>query len=151
MGVRAVIEPLDSGHAIGLGPAWRRRCAIAPGDTVGVDLFSEGPQRDGLADDLAEALRSAILALWGFAAPTEPSLRPVGVDAGTPIYELVEPERPTGFEELPSALNVSAQAATSLLRGPDVALTRLGEWLHLSLRLVGPVLLGSPCCRSGAE
>jgi hypothetical protein len=33
-------------------------------------------------------------------------------------------------------------AATSLLRGPDEALTALGEWLYMALRLLGPVLLG---------
>ncbi|MGH8776827.1 MAG: YdeI/OmpD-associated family protein [Jiangellaceae bacterium] len=58
MGVRAVVEPLDDGHGILLGPAWRRDCGIAPGDTVEVVLFPEGPQRDDLADDIAEALRA---------------------------------------------------------------------------------------------
>ena len=56
MGVRAVIEPLDAGWGIVLGPAWRRDCGIAPGDTVDVILEPEGPQRDDLADDLAAAL-----------------------------------------------------------------------------------------------
>ena len=59
LGVRAVIEPVDDGHVIVLGPAWRRDCGIAPGDTVEVVLFPEGPQRDDLADDIATALRAA--------------------------------------------------------------------------------------------
>ena len=32
MGVRAVVEPLDDGRGILLGPAWRRDYGIAPGD-----------------------------------------------------------------------------------------------------------------------
>jgi uncharacterized protein YjbI with pentapeptide repeats len=48
-----------------------------------------------------------------------------------------------GWDELPSALLFSTQATTALLRGPDSrALTTLGEWLHIALRLIGPVLLG---------
>jgi hypothetical protein len=39
-----------------LGPAWRRDCGIAPGDTVTVVLTPEGPQRGGLAVDVAAAL-----------------------------------------------------------------------------------------------
>jgi hypothetical protein len=56
MGVRAVIEPLGEGHGILLGPAWRRDCGIAPGDAVTVVLTPEGPQREGLAADVAAAL-----------------------------------------------------------------------------------------------
>jgi len=55
-GVRAVIEPLDSGSGILLGPAWRRGCGIGPGDVVEVVLFPEGPQRTDLAPDVAAAL-----------------------------------------------------------------------------------------------
>lgn len=54
--VRAVIEPLGDGLAIGLGPAWRRDRGIGPGDTVDVVLEPEGPQRSDLAEDLAAAL-----------------------------------------------------------------------------------------------
>ena len=39
-----------------LGPAWRRDCGLAAGDTVDVSLEPEGPQRDDLADDVAAAL-----------------------------------------------------------------------------------------------
>jgi hypothetical protein len=56
MGVRAVVEPLDDGRGILLGPAWRRDCGIAPGDEVAVVLAPEGPQRDDLPPDLAAAL-----------------------------------------------------------------------------------------------
>ncbi len=56
MGVRAVIEPLGDGRGILLGPAWRRDCGIGPGDEVTVVLEPEGPQREELADDVADAL-----------------------------------------------------------------------------------------------
>ena len=58
MGVRAVIEPLENGHGIVLGAAWRRDCGVAPGDRVTVALDPEGPQRDDLADDLRQALEA---------------------------------------------------------------------------------------------
>lgn len=58
MGVRAVVEAIDQGWGIVLGPAWRRDCGIAPGDTVDVVLHPEGPQRDDLADDIATALEA---------------------------------------------------------------------------------------------
>lgn len=54
--VRAVVETLDDGWGILLGPAWRRDCGIAPGDSVMVTLAPEGPQLDDLADDLRAAL-----------------------------------------------------------------------------------------------
>jgi hypothetical protein len=56
MGVRAVVEAVDGGHGIVLGPAWRRDCGVGPGDTVEVMLAPEGPQRDDLPADLAAAL-----------------------------------------------------------------------------------------------
>jgi hypothetical protein len=56
MAVRAVVEPLDGGWAILLGPAWRRDCGVAAGDEVDVVLWPEGPQRDELAEDVAAAL-----------------------------------------------------------------------------------------------
>jgi hypothetical protein len=62
MAVRAVVEPLDDGWVILLGPAWRRDCGIAPGDQVDVVLWQEGPQRDDLPEDLAEALDAEPLA-----------------------------------------------------------------------------------------
>jgi len=59
MGVRAVVEPLDGGFGIFLGPAWRRDCGIAAGDTVSVELAPEGPQRDDLALDFCAALEAS--------------------------------------------------------------------------------------------
>jgi hypothetical protein len=87
---------------------------------------------------------SVIFAFWGFAAP-DPPPRPVAVDAqGALVYESQpKSDRPAGWDELPTALRYSAQATTALLRGPDVrALTPIGEWLQIALRLIGPVLLG---------
>ena len=55
MGIRGVIESLADGRGVVLGPAWRRDCGLAAGDTVDVDLRPEGPQRDDLAEDLADA------------------------------------------------------------------------------------------------
>jgi hypothetical protein len=59
MDVRAVIEPLEEGHGILLGPAWRRDCGIGPGRVVDVVLEPEGPQRGDLAPDVAAALEAA--------------------------------------------------------------------------------------------
>ena len=56
MGVRGVIEQLADGRGVVLGPAWRRDCGLAAGDSVDVVLRPEGPQRDELADDIASAL-----------------------------------------------------------------------------------------------
>lgn len=58
MGVRAVVEPLGDGQGILLGAAWRRDCGIGPGDVVEVVLAPEGPQRAGLAPDVAAALQA---------------------------------------------------------------------------------------------
>ena len=56
MRVRAVVEPAGEGYGFTLGPAWQRDCAVAVGDEVSVAIEPEGPQRDGLADDVAAAL-----------------------------------------------------------------------------------------------
>ena len=58
MRVRAVIEPFADGHGFILGPAWRRDCGVAAGDEVTVVIEPEEPQRDGLADDVAAALKA---------------------------------------------------------------------------------------------
>jgi hypothetical protein len=58
MPVRAVVEPLDDGWAVLLGPAWRRDCGVAPGDQVDVVLWPEGPQRGDLPADVAAALEA---------------------------------------------------------------------------------------------
>ena len=56
MDLRGVVEPLDSGRGVVLGPAWRRDRHLESGAEVDVMLEPEGPQRDDLADDLAAAL-----------------------------------------------------------------------------------------------
>jgi hypothetical protein len=56
MDVRGVIEPLEAGRGLVLGPAWRRDRHLDAGENVDVMLEPEGPQRDDLADDVAAAL-----------------------------------------------------------------------------------------------
>ena len=54
--MRAVLERRNDGWAFKLGPMWMRDCGVAVGEKVKVELAPEGPQRDGLAPDLAAAL-----------------------------------------------------------------------------------------------
>jgi hypothetical protein len=54
--LRAVIELIDGRPAVVLGPAWRRDCGVAFGDSVEVSLSPEGTQRADLPLDLAAAL-----------------------------------------------------------------------------------------------
>lgn len=54
--VRAVIETLEDGRGIVLGPAWLCDRDVSVGDVVDVVLAPEGPQRDDLDDDIAAAL-----------------------------------------------------------------------------------------------
>jgi bacteriocin resistance YdeI/OmpD-like protein/uncharacterized protein DUF1905 len=56
--VRGALEESGRGHLLPLGPAWRRDNGLKPGDVVEVALAAEGPQRDGLAKDIAAALRA---------------------------------------------------------------------------------------------
>ena len=42
-----------------LPPAWRRDCAIAPGQRVSVELAAEGPQVEALPEDVAAALETS--------------------------------------------------------------------------------------------
>jgi hypothetical protein len=56
--VRGVVEPLSSGRAFTLGPAWRRDCGVEPGRQVTVVIEAEGPQRANLAPDVAAALEA---------------------------------------------------------------------------------------------
>ena len=56
MDIRGVIEPLDAGRGIVLGPAWRRDRHLEAGAHVDAMLEPEGPQRDDLAGDIATAL-----------------------------------------------------------------------------------------------
>jgi uncharacterized protein YjbI with pentapeptide repeats len=87
-------------------------------------------------------LAGVVLAFWGFPATT-PTFRPAGVDrSGTLVYQQQPAQPPAGLGRLPDAIRFSARSATALLRGPDRALTPLGEWLEIGLRFAGPVLLG---------
>lgn len=54
--VRGPLEKRSSGYVLPLGPACRRDTGLAPGDSVTVVLRVEGPQREGLAEDLRAAL-----------------------------------------------------------------------------------------------
>ncbi|MEJ3652484.1 YdeI/OmpD-associated family protein [Actinomycetes bacterium KLBMP 9759] len=58
MPVRGRMEPLDSGSGVVLGPAWRRACGLAVGDSVDVELAPEGPQRADLAPDIVAAFHA---------------------------------------------------------------------------------------------
>jgi hypothetical protein len=87
-------------------------------------------------------LAGIILAFWGFpGAP--PSFGPTAVDpSGALLYQQQPVDSPPGIGRLPDTIRFSARSATALLRGPDRALTPLGEWLEIGLRFTGPVLLG---------
>ncbi|WP_205690095.1 YdeI/OmpD-associated family protein [Caulobacter sp. SLTY] len=56
MAYRGVLEAQDGAWVMRLGAAWRRDCGLAAGDVVDVMLTPEGPQREGLAPDIASAL-----------------------------------------------------------------------------------------------
>ena len=54
--VRAVIEPAGDGFGFTLGPTSPSGRGVTVGDEVTVEIAPEGPQRDDLAEDIAEAL-----------------------------------------------------------------------------------------------
>jgi hypothetical protein len=56
LGLRAVVETLDDGFGIVLGPAWQRDRRVRDGQEVSVVLQPEGPQRGDLDPDVAAAL-----------------------------------------------------------------------------------------------
>lgn len=56
MPVRGTVETTGEGHGFTVGPAWLRDCDVTVGDTATVEIEPEGPQRDDLADDIADAL-----------------------------------------------------------------------------------------------
>ena len=58
---------LDNGtYRLKVGKAWRHDCPFAPGDEVSLVLWPEGPQADGLPEDLTAALEAepAVFAFW---------------------------------------------------------------------------------------
>jgi uncharacterized protein YjbI with pentapeptide repeats len=87
-------------------------------------------------------LAGMLLAFWGFPSGP-PSFRPTAVSPeGALVYQQQPSPPPPGIARLPEAIRFSARSATALLRGPDRPLTPLGEWLEISLRFAGPLLLG---------
>jgi hypothetical protein len=54
--VRGNVESYDGRPGFTVGPAWLRGSTLAAGDRVEVEIAPEGPQRDELAEDVAEAL-----------------------------------------------------------------------------------------------
>ena len=54
--VRGTIAPSGSRWAFTVSPMWLRDASVAAGDDVIVELAPEGPQRAGLAEDIAAAL-----------------------------------------------------------------------------------------------
>jgi hypothetical protein len=95
-----------------------------------------------LAVVVVVVLSGIMLAFWGFPS-RQTSFRPVTVDrGGALVYQQQPDDPPPGLGQVPEAIRFSARSATALLRGPDRALTPLGEWLDIGLRFAGPVLLG---------
>lgn len=85
-----------------------------------------------------------LFGLVGFApvAP-EQQFEAAGVTASGGLrYEVASREAPRGLHRVDDGVLFAAQATTALLRGPERPLEPMGEWLHLGLRLVGPVLIG---------
>lgn len=64
--VRGPLSYEDGTYRLRLGKAWRRDCPFAPGDEVSAVLWAEGPQADGLPEDLVAALEAepAAFAFW---------------------------------------------------------------------------------------
>ncbi|MBV7328634.1 YdeI/OmpD-associated family protein [Chloroflexi bacterium TSY] len=54
--IRSLLKEKDGVYLISLGAAWRRDSGIEAGDTVTVSLEPEGPQRETIAKDIADAL-----------------------------------------------------------------------------------------------
>jgi uncharacterized protein YjbI with pentapeptide repeats len=87
-------------------------------------------------------LAGILLAFWGFPSGP-PSFRPTAVNPeGALVFQQQPTAPPPGIARLPEGIRFSARSATALLRGPDRPLTPLGEWVEISLRFVGPLLLG---------
>jgi hypothetical protein len=109
--MRGVVDRVDAGHVIVLGPAWNRdRLALTDGATVDVAIHPEGPQRDDLAPDVAAALdaspeagaffdslaqfyRQAYLR-WIDATKRRPDQRPVRIAEVVALLEDHQKQRP---------------------------------------------------------
>ncbi|MGH9191662.1 MAG: YdeI/OmpD-associated family protein [Acidimicrobiales bacterium] len=108
--LRGVIEEVDGGRVLVLGPAWGRDCGPPDGGTVEVLLAPEGPQRSDLAPDVAAALdaspaagaffdslaqfyRNAFLR-WIDATKRRPEQRPVRIAEMIRLLEQGKKQRP---------------------------------------------------------
>lgn len=70
----------------------------------------------------------------GFARSVTPRCTVVAATpGGGAVYRCEPAPRPSYAGQLPTALVLSAESATSLLRGPDRALTSLGEWTQVAV------------------
>jgi uncharacterized protein YjbI with pentapeptide repeats len=86
---------------------------------------------------------AGLFATIGFKPPGSPRFVPVGVTGtGELIYQGQPVRRPSAWQQVPVALGYSAEVATSLLRGPQRAVTTAGEWTQAVLRWLGPLLFG---------
>jgi hypothetical protein len=109
-GLRGVIEEVEGGRVLVLGPAWGRDCGPADGATVEVVLAPEGPRRSELAPDAAAALdaspaagaffdslaqfyRNAYLR-WIDATKRRPEQRPVRIAEMIRLLEEGKKQRP---------------------------------------------------------
>ncbi|HEY2013162.1 MAG TPA: YdeI/OmpD-associated family protein [Bryobacteraceae bacterium] len=54
--IRGAVLKAAKWHFLPLGPEWRKSAGLRPGDEVTVEIGAEGPQREALAADIAEAL-----------------------------------------------------------------------------------------------
>src|SRR3954468_17659484 len=70
--VRGVVEPVGDGFGISLGPTSPAGRGVTVGEEVPVEIGPEGPQRDDLAHDVAEALAAAPDAGAFFDSPGPP-------------------------------------------------------------------------------
>lgn len=56
MRICSLLKEQNGVYLISLGAAWRRDSGLEAGDTVTVSLEPEGPQRETIAKDIADAL-----------------------------------------------------------------------------------------------
>jgi hypothetical protein len=109
-GLRGVVDRVDGGRVLVLGPAWSQGCGPADGEVVEVVLAPEGPQRGALAPDVAAALdaspaagaffdslaqfyRKAYLR-WIDATKRHPEQRPARIAEVVGLLERGEKQRP---------------------------------------------------------
>jgi hypothetical protein len=88
------------------------------------------------------AVGAVLLATVGFPVP-KTTYEPTHVTSwGTLIYQPSAPPDNTFAAELPRGIRLAGQSVLSLLSPPAHQLTSFGEWVVLSLRFFGPVLVG---------